>query len=191
HDGPAEWPSGGVAKGQSDWARGGDGRQRRCLCSPSSLCHFATLPFCHSPGQGLEVRLSGRAMIIGHGIDLVDVARIAASVQRHGQRFCDRVFTEAEQVYAAGSKRRMEHLAARFAAKEAALKALGTGWRSGIAWTDVEVRTAPSGAPTLHISGRAAAIAAERGIGRWHVSLTHTEMQAMASVIAEGRAAGG
>jgi len=125
-------------------------------------------------------------MIIGHGIDLVDVARIAASVERHGQRFLDRVFTGAEQAYAAGSKRRLEHLAARFAAKEAALKALGTGWRSGIAWTDVEVISQPSGAPMLHITGRAAEIAAERGIAAWHVSLSHTEFQAMASVIASG-----
>lgn len=122
--------------------------------------------------------------IIGHGIDLVDVARIAASIDHHGQRFCDRVFTPAEQAYAAGSKRRNEHLAARFAAKEAALKALGAGWRSGIAWTDVEVISEPSGAPTLNITGRAAEIAAARGITTWHISLTHTETQAMASVIA-------
>jgi holo-[acyl-carrier protein] synthase len=122
--------------------------------------------------------------IIGHGIDLVEVARIAASIDRHGQRFLDRVFTPAEQAYAAGSKRRMEHLAARFAAKEAALKALGTGWRSGIAWTDIEVISEPSGAPRLHISGQAAAIAADRGITTWHISLSHTEQQAIASVIA-------
>jgi holo-[acyl-carrier protein] synthase len=127
-------------------------------------------------------------MIIGHGIDLVDVARIAASIDRHGQRLLDRVFTPAEQAYAAGSKRRMEHLAARFAAKEAALKALATGWRSGIAWTDVEVVSQPSGAPALRITGRAAEIAADRGVTAWHISLTHTEAQAMASVIACGRA---
>ena len=122
--------------------------------------------------------------IIGHGVDLVDVARIAESVERHGQRFLDRVFTRAEQAYAGESKRRFEHLAARFAAKEAALKALGTGWRSGIAWTDIEVTTEPSGAPALCITGCAAEIAAERGIAAWHISLSHTEAQAMASVIA-------
>lgn len=125
-------------------------------------------------------------MILGHGVDLVEVARIQASIDRHGERFLDRVFTAAEQAYAAGSKRRVEHLAARFAAKEAALKALGTGWRSGIAWTDVEVVSEPSGAPTLRITGRAAEIAAERSITAWHISLSHTERQALASVIATG-----
>ncbi len=123
-------------------------------------------------------------MILGHGVDLVQVARIQASIDRHGERFLDRVFTGAEQAYAAGSKRRVEHLAARFAAKEAALKALGTGWRSGIAWTDVEVVSQPSGAPALRITGRAAEIAAKRGITAWHISLSHTDQQALASVIA-------
>ena len=125
---------------------------------------------------------------IAHGIDAVEVARLAQSVERHGQRFLDRVFTSAEQAYAVSSlKRRDEHLAARFAAKEAVLKALGTGWRSGIAWTDVEVVRSASGEPTLRLTGRAASIADEHGIAGWMVSLTHTRGLALASVIAFGR----
>lgn len=124
--------------------------------------------------------------IIGHGVDLVEVARIALMIEAHAHQFLNRVYTAAEQHYADSSKRRLEHYAARFAAKEAALKALGTGWRDGIAWTDCEVVLLPSGAPTLRLSGRAAELAAEAGITRWFVSLSHTETHAMASVIAAG-----
>jgi holo-[acyl-carrier protein] synthase len=125
--------------------------------------------------------------ILGHGIDLVEVARIRQMIERHGDHFLERCFTDSERSYAAGSvRRRDEHLAARFAAKEAALKALGTGWRDGIAWTDIEVTHQPSGAPTLKVSGQAGRIAEERRIVRWHVSLSHTDSAAMASVIAEG-----
>jgi holo-[acyl-carrier protein] synthase len=120
---------------------------------------------------------------VAHGIDAVEVARIARMRAEHGDRFMARCFTTAETAYAEASRRRDEHLAARFAAKEAVLKALGTGWRSGIAWTDVEVASLPSGAPEIRLRGRAAEIAAEQGIARWLVSLTHTEQLAMASVI--------
>lgn len=123
---------------------------------------------------------------IAHGIDLVEVARIARMLAEHGESFLDRCFTPAERRYAQGSARRDEHLAARFAAKEAVLKALGTGWRSGIAWTDVEVVSQASGAPTLALRGHAAQIARERGITAWLVSLSHTEHYAAASVIALG-----
>ncbi len=125
--------------------------------------------------------------ILGHGIDLVENARVGELLDRHGERFLERVFTPGEQAYAARSvKRRIEHLSARFAAKEAALKAIGTGWSEGIAWTDVEVTHAAAGAPLLHVTGEAARIAAERGITRWLVSLSHTETHSMASVIAIG-----
>jgi holo-[acyl-carrier protein] synthase len=123
--------------------------------------------------------------IIGHGIDLIEVARIAQMLERHGQRFLDRVFTPAEQAYAASSKRTVEHLAARFAAKEAALKALGTGWRDGIAWTDVEIIIAPTGKPSLMLHHSAAEIAKDLGIRFWTISLTHTSSHAIASVIGE------
>lgn len=127
--------------------------------------------------------------ILGHGIDVIEVERLARSLERHGSRFLERVFTPRERAYAdAHPKRRVEHLAARFAAKEAALKALGTGWRDGIAWTDVEVTREPSGRPALLVTGRAAEIARERGIAGWSVSLSHTAALAVASVIATGGA---
>lgn len=124
--------------------------------------------------------------IIGHGIDLVEVARIRAMLDEHGQRFLDRCFTPAEQAYKADSRRRIEHLAARFAAKEAVLKALGTGLTGGIAWTDIEVVSTASGAPQIVLHGSARAAAASLGITSWVISLTHTDSLAMASVIALG-----
>ncbi|PHQ79071.1 MAG: holo-[acyl-carrier-protein] synthase [Phycisphaera sp.] len=128
--------------------------------------------------------------VIAHGIDLVDVARIEKSLTDHGQRFIDRCFTQQEAEYAQSAKapRDIERFAARFAAKEAVLKSLGTGWASGIAWTDVEVRRLPSGVPTIHVSGKAAEIAQGLGITEFHLSLSHTPTQAMASVIACGPA---
>jgi len=124
--------------------------------------------------------------IVGHGIDLTEVARIEAMLAEHGERFLDRCFTPREVADAGDGPRRVEHLAARFAAKEAALKALGTGWAQGVGWTDVAVEREASGAPRLVVTGVAARIAAERAIARWHVSLTHTRDHAVASVIAEG-----
>jgi holo-[acyl-carrier protein] synthase len=118
-----------------------------------------------------------------HGVDIVEVGRIAEMVEQHGERFLTRCFTAGELAYCGAGKRRDEHLAARFAAKEAVLKALGTGWRSGIAWTDVEVQKLPSGAPALVLHGRAAELAQERGIGTWALSLSHTAAYAVASVI--------
>ena len=128
--------------------------------------------------------------IIGHGVDLVEIARIGVMLREHGQRFRERCFTAGEQAYAEqASKRREERYAARFACKEAVLKALGTGWRDGIAWTDVEVVRDPSGQPRLRVGGRCADLAAARGIRSWQVSLTHAGAYAMASVIACGGAA--
>jgi holo-[acyl-carrier protein] synthase len=122
--------------------------------------------------------------IVGHGIDIVEVARIREMVAEHGDRFLERCFTPAELAYCAEDKRRDERLAVRFAAKEAVLKALGTGWRSGIGWTDVEVVSLPSGQPTVRLHGKAAEIAAGMGIGGWLVSLSHTGAYGAASVIA-------
>jgi holo-[acyl-carrier protein] synthase len=124
--------------------------------------------------------------IIGHGIDMTPTQRIARMVAEHGDHFLTRVFSERELTYAMGRKRRDEHLAARFAAKEAVLKALGTGWSGGIGWTDVEVTLQPSGAPGVQLHGRALEIATAMGITGWHLSLTHTEETAMASAIAVG-----
>src|SRR5688572_33512520 len=120
--------------------------------------------------------------ILGHGIDIVETARIKRSVEEHGQRFLDRVFTVAEQRYcAANVKRYYEHLAGRFAAKEAVLKVLGTGWRGGIAWTDIEILKEPSGQPKIALSGECARVADDLGIARWHVSISHIETHATAS----------
>ncbi len=124
--------------------------------------------------------------IIGHGIDLVDVERIDRSLTEYADRFRDRVFTKLESDYCGDSRRPGPHFAARFAAKEAVLKAIGTGWRSGIAWTDIEVVNGPSGAPTIRLSGQASLIAQSLGITSWHISLTHTGTTAMASAIAVG-----
>ena len=125
-------------------------------------------------------------MIVGHGIDIVSVDRLRQSVEEHGQHFLDRVFTSAEQAYCSRSKKRQyEHLAGRFAAKEAVLKVLGTGWRGGIAWTDIEIVNEASGQPRLILTGESARIAGELGITRWHVSISHIETHATASAIGE------
>ena len=122
--------------------------------------------------------------IVGHGIDIVETSRIKALVDNHGQHFLDRVFTPAEQAYCAmNPKRYFEHLAGRFAAKEAVLKVLGTGWRGGIAWTDVEVTKEASGQPRIVLGGECARVAGEIGICRWHLSISHIETHATASAI--------
>ncbi|HXE51738.1 MAG TPA: holo-ACP synthase [Tepidisphaeraceae bacterium] len=122
--------------------------------------------------------------IVGHGIDIVETSRIRQLVEEHGQRFLDRCFTPLEQRYCdRNTKRRFEHLAGRFAAKEAVLKVLGTGWRGGIAWTDIEVRPEPSGQPKITLTGECLRIASELGISRWHVSISHIETHATASAI--------
>ena len=122
--------------------------------------------------------------IVGHGIDIVETVRIQRMHDEHGQRFLDRCFTPAEQAYCSRNPKRFyEHLAARFAAKEAVLKVLGTGWRGGILWTDVEVLRAESGQPGVALTGEAAAVANKLGIQRWHISLSHIETHATASAI--------
>ena len=122
--------------------------------------------------------------IVGHGIDIVETARIRALVDDHGQHFLDRVFTAAEQHYCSiNPKRYYEHLAGRFAAKEAVLKVLGTGWRGGIAWTDVEVVKESSGQPKIVLSGECERIARDLAICHWHVSISHIETHATASAI--------
>lgn len=119
-----------------------------------------------------------------HGVDLVEVERLARAIRDHAGRFEARVFTPHEQEYAdARPGRRDEHLAARFAAKEAVLKALGTGWSGGIAWTDVETRRDDDGPPTLRLHGEAARVAESLGIRHWKLSLSHTRTYAIASVI--------
>lgn len=123
--------------------------------------------------------------IMGHGVDIVVVSRIAEMLAEHPDRFLAKCFTQHEAACCGDGPARHEKFSARFAAKEATLKAIGTGWRDGIAWTDVEVVTEISGRPTLRVTGGAAKVAATLGITRWHVSLSHTREHAIASVIAE------
>ena len=129
--------------------------------------------------------------VLGHGIDMVDCARISQSIERHGQRFLQRVFTPVELEYCLGRKREIEHLAGRFAAKEAVLKVLGTGWRKGINWTDIEVRNDPAGRPMVSLGGKCAEIAAQLGMTEVFISISHIETHAIASAIACGDAASG
>jgi holo-[acyl-carrier protein] synthase len=126
--------------------------------------------------------------VLAHGVDLVEVARIGRLANDHADRFLQRVFTEPERAIAQSrGRRRDEFLAGRFAAKEAVLKALGTGLADGIQWTDIEVLSDARGAPELNVKGRANQIAQERGIDGWLISISHTDTHAMASVVA-GRA---
>ncbi|MFP5277143.1 MAG: holo-ACP synthase [Acidobacteriota bacterium] len=127
-------------------------------------------------------------MIVGSGIDLVEIARIQHSMDRFGRRFLDRVYTDAEQAYCLRKRNAAESFAARFAAKEAGAKALGTGISRGVSWLEIEVTRAPGGRPELRFSGRAAEIAARIGARRAALSLTHTTTAAMASVVLEDAA---
>ncbi|MGA2091945.1 MAG: holo-ACP synthase [Sedimentisphaerales bacterium] len=122
--------------------------------------------------------------IIAHGIDLVDFPRIEDMLKKHGERFLDRVFTAAEQAYAKANKNGVEKLAGRFAAKEAVLKLLGTGWRGKIAWTDIEVVNTEMGRPEVKLSGEVKKIADKSGITQISISITHTANFAIASAVA-------
>lgn len=124
-------------------------------------------------------------MIVGMGTDLIEVDRLREAIERHGQRFLDRVFTPAEIAYAERKANRYERYAARFAAKEAGMKAIGTGWRHGVRWRDFEVTNLRSGKPTLALHAVAAEFAARLDVRNVTLSLTHTAQQAMAVVILE------
>jgi holo-[acyl-carrier protein] synthase len=121
---------------------------------------------------------------LAHGVDLVENCRIEDLVQRHGDRFLSRVFTPAEVEYARSARNTIERLAGRFAAKEATLKLIGTGWRGKIAWTDIEVVNDAMGRPCVRLSGEVLRIARQRGIGEVCLSITHTTQHAMASAVA-------
>ncbi len=122
--------------------------------------------------------------IVAHGIDLVDCPRIEQMIERHGDRFINRVFTATEQAYARANKNETEKLSGRFAAKEAVLKLIGTGWRGKIAWTDIEIINNAVGQPEVTIVGEVKRIADELGIEHISVSITHTANFAIASAVA-------
>ena len=122
--------------------------------------------------------------IIANGIDLVDRLRIEKMVKSHGKRFTERVFTPAEKAYAQANKDTIEKLAGRFAAKEAILKLMGTGWSGKIAWTDIEIVNNSAGSPEVFLSGEVEKIAHKAGIKHISVSITHTANFAIASAVA-------
>ena len=124
-------------------------------------------------------------MIVGTGIDIAEVGRIRETIERHGERFLKRIFTEGEIQYCESKANRVERYAARFAAKEAGMKAIGTGWNHGVRWRDLEVARKPGGRPMLLLHGKAAEFAAKLGTNNIALSLTHTAEQAMAQVILE------
>ena len=121
--------------------------------------------------------------IVGHGVDLVECSRIADVWKRHGQRFLDRVLTEAEQERCKEYKKPIPFISGRWAAKEAVLKMIGTGWRGQISWKDIEVLPNKLGQPIVELTGESARLAEMMGIKRVLLSITHTEQQAFASAI--------
>lgn len=124
-------------------------------------------------------------MIVGSGIDVVEIGRIQQAIDRYGRRFLDRVYVDAEQAYCQRKRNAAESFAARFAAKEAAAKALGTGMSFGVTWREIEVVREPTGRPTVRFHGRAARMAERLGVTRSNLSLTHTAEIAVASVVLE------
>jgi holo-[acyl-carrier protein] synthase len=126
-------------------------------------------------------------MIIGSGIDLAEVERIQHSTDRYGKRFLDRIYTVGEQAYCLPRRNAAESLAARFAAKEAGAKALGTGISRGVHWLEIEVVREPGGRPAIRFHGRAAQIAERMGVVNAALSITHTATLAMASVVLEDK----
>ncbi len=124
-------------------------------------------------------------MIVGLGVDIAEVGRIKAAIERHGEVFLRRVYTEREREYCERFKNKFERYAGRFAAKEAAMKALGTGWARGVRWVDVEVVRQKGGRPTMALAGEAGKVAERLGVKNIALSITHTESQAFAQVIFE------
>ena len=127
-------------------------------------------------------------MVVSCGVDICETRRIAEMMREHGEHFLGRTFTSEELAYSLGRPREAEHLAGRFAAKEAVMKALGTGLSAGISWVDISVSILPSGEPRLALSGRAAEVAARLGISKLHISLSHCHSYAVAMVVAESHA---
>lgn len=129
---------------------------------------------------------AGDGQVIGIGTDIIEVERIASLLERHEDSFLERVFTAEETRYCSQHKASSQHFAGRWAAKEAALKALGTGWAKGIQWTDIEVTNLASGAPQIELHGAARDYAAEKGIRQMKISISHCKSFAVACVIAIG-----
>ncbi len=125
-------------------------------------------------------------MILGMGTDVAEVRRIRRSLETYGDRFVNRIYTQAERSYALSKGNAAERLAVRFAAKEAGMKAIGTGWQDGVGWHDFEVVNEDSGKPVLRLHGEARRLAEKMGVSKQWVTLTHTAEVAFAVVILEG-----
>jgi holo-[acyl-carrier protein] synthase len=126
--------------------------------------------------------------VLGVGVDLVECARIQRAIDRFGDRFLHRVFTDGEIKYSMSMKFPARHLAARFAAKEAVSKAFGTGIGKAMGWRDIDIRKKPTGEPFLVFSGPAKQLAERRGVGVALITLSHTEHHAMATIVLESAA---
>jgi holo-[acyl-carrier protein] synthase len=124
-------------------------------------------------------------LIVGLGVDIAEVARVQRAIERHGETFLRRVYTAKEREYCERFKNKYERYAGRFAAKEAAMKALGTGWSRGVRWVDVEVVREIGGRPTIKLTGEAANVAGRLNVKNIALSITHTADQAFAQVIFE------
>ncbi len=125
-------------------------------------------------------------VIVGIGTDITECPRIGKMIEQHGELFLRRVYTDREIAYCQARKRALEHFAGRWAAKEAILKAIGTGWAKGICWTDMEIRNEAGGAPRVLVRGTAGEIAAGRGISEILISISHTRAYATAYALALG-----
>jgi holo-[acyl-carrier protein] synthase len=127
-------------------------------------------------------------VIVGLGLDIAEIDRIEAAIVRHGAPFIERLFTPREAAYCESHRNRFERYAGRFAAKEAAMKALGTGWRRGVRWHDIEVVREASGKPTLQLEGVAGELAVRMGVKNIALTITHSGNLALAQVIFENGA---
>jgi holo-[acyl-carrier protein] synthase len=125
-------------------------------------------------------------LIVGLGADIAEVERIQGAIERQGERFLRRIYTPAEIAYCERFRNKFERSAGRFAVKEAAMKALGTGWSHGVRWVDIEVVREKGGKPVLALMGEAKKIAERMGVKNMAITITHTEKQALAQVIFEG-----
>lgn len=155
---------------------------RLILRKACSLCR--ALDYRYNRGRSNRDK-QGSLVIVGLGLDIAEVDRIEAAIRRHGAPFLERLFTPAEVSYCERHKNKFERYAARFAAKEAAMKALGTGWTQGVRWRDIEVTREVTGKPTLRLTGAARQIAERMGANNISVSITHSGNLALAQVIFE------
>jgi holo-[acyl-carrier protein] synthase len=157
---------------------------RRSTCSATRL-HLPIIGIIRGSCRGRLHDSTGASVIVGMGLDIAEIDRIQAAIERHGRPFIERLFTPAEIAYCERHKNKFERFAGRFAVKEAAMKALGTGWRHGVRWRDIEITNLPGGKPTLRLSGVASEFAVKLGVKNISLSITHSGNFALAQVVFE------